>query len=85
MKNIKKMGVEKREKMDLGFALFNCHINNAKSKAKKDFIKKFGLEVWNKEIEPFWGKGIMSIFSEPPNEPRAWYVEKIQEYVNKGR
>jgi hypothetical protein len=56
------------EVMTLDFALFNYHINNARKKAKKAFIKRFSQKDWDKEIQPFEDAGIMSIFDKKPNE-----------------
>jgi hypothetical protein len=71
------------EPMDPFFALFNCHINNAQEGAMKEFINTFGQDVWDKRIQPFMDKGIMSIFDKKPNKYTRWFVMKVQEIVNK--
>lgn len=70
--------------MSLPFALFNLHINDASEKAKKAFIKRFSQEEWDKSIQPFHDKGIMSIF-DSITDKTLWYVETIGIYVNENR
>src|SRR6185503_4859330 len=79
------MSKTEREPMTRGFAVFNCHLNNAKAKAKRRFKKKFGAEVWKLEIQPFLNKGIMSIFEQEPNDHTLWYVDEITAIVNARR
>lgn len=74
-----------KETMPVSLAVFNGHINDAFSKAKKAFIKRFSQEDWNTAIEPFCKKGIMGIFRNPPNEKTSWYVESVAMYVNEVR
>jgi len=70
------------EILDIQFALFNCHINNAREKVQKIFIKRFGQEKWDKELKPIESQGIMSIFNSEPNYYTQWYVEMIWYFVN---
>lgn len=70
------------EKMDIRFALFNCHINNAFNRASICFIEKFGAAKYCYSIAKYYNKGIMSIFSSPPTEKTKYFVEKVQEIVN---
>lgn len=70
------------EILRLHFALFNCHINNAEEKANSAFVRRWDFETWQKEIEPYLEKGIMSIFEGEPNEYTTWYVEAIGIFVN---
>lgn len=79
------MTTKKAEPMNPYVAVFNCHINNAKSKADKAFIKRFDKDVFNKEIKPFLDKGIMSIFKQAPNDYTKVYVEFIALYVNESK
>lgn len=71
--------------MDPGFAMFNSHVNRAKDRAKRSFIKKFGRKVWDKRLQPFIDAGIMSIFNKKPNRWTEFYVNKVTSFVNEGR
>lgn len=83
---LKSWGLDRPKKaMDSGFALFNCHINAADSRAKKAYIDTWGQKSWYKHIQPCWDVGIMSIFNVKPNKLRKWYIEKVTEYVNENR
>ena len=68
--------------VNLFFAVFNCHVNNAQTLANKAFKERYGKLVFNKQIAPFARKGIMSIFDEPPNEWTQFWAEKVAELVN---
>jgi hypothetical protein len=70
------------EKMDIRFALFNSHINNAFNRASICFIEKFGAAKYCDIIAKYYNKGIMSIFSSLPIEETKYFVEKVQEIVN---
>lgn len=73
------------ERMDIGFAVFNCHINDARDRADREFIAQFGQEVFDGEIKPFHDSGIMSIFNKPPTlYPLVW-VSLVTAFVNEGR
>lgn len=74
----------KRKWMDAYFAMFNCHVNHAAARARKEFVKKYGKRAWSRWIEPFSRRGIMSIFREPPNEHTRFYVETVHSIVNEG-
>lgn len=71
-----------KEKMDIGFALFNSHINNAFNKASICFIEKFGATRYCDIIARYYNQGIMTIFHDPPIEETTYFVEKVQEIVN---
>jgi len=71
-----------KEDMSNYEAVFNSHVNNAEDKAIKDFKKKYGDDIFNKEIKKFLNKGIMSIFRSQPNEYTLWFVNRITDYVN---
>ena len=73
------------EMLDVQFALFNCHINKAQEKVKILFIKRFGQDIWDKEIELFEKKGIMSIFDTKPTYHTEWYVEMMWYFVNQDK
>lgn len=70
------------EKMDIRFALFNCHINDAFDRASKAFVQQFGARLYCETIAKYWNKGIMSLFNDEPTEHTKWFVEKVQEIVN---
>ena len=76
---------EAQPKMDIYFAVFNQHINDAKEKATADLIKEFGQEMYDSDFLPFVEKGIMSIFKTPPTNITMFYAERVQHYVNEGR
>jgi hypothetical protein len=63
-------------------SVFNCHINNAQEKAIGAFRKKYGREVFLKEIDPLIKRGIMSVFNQEPNEHTLFFVKRIEFYVN---
>ena len=73
------------EPMDVGFAVFNGHINNAFMRTRLAFIKKFGQKVWDEHLAAADKDGIMVIFQTAPTEYTKWYAEKVQEFVNDGR
>lgn len=87
-KKEKKAKVEIRrdfEPMDVGFAMFNSHVNDAANKANAAFIEKFGQEAFDRVIKPLHDQGIMAIFNTAPTEHTEWYATKVQEIVNDGR
>ncbi len=71
-----------KEILSPNFAVFNLHINDAESKAKQAFVKRFAQETFDSEIQPFIDKGIMSIFNTKPTEHTRWYVEAVGIFVN---
>lgn len=71
--------------LDLRFALFNCHLNDAENRANAAFVKRFGQDAFDENIQPFLNKGIMAIFNEPPNKHTKWYVETVAVFVNEDR
>jgi len=72
-----------KEPMDAKFAIFNCHINDAKDRAKDAFIAFHGKKAWNTYIQPKIDDGIMSIFNEVPNEYTKFFVYTVWTMVNK--
>ena len=68
--------------MTPGFAVFNCHCNDAKPRAKELFIACFGEDQWLRQIQPYWDSGFMSIFNEKPNKYTQWYVDTVTAIVN---
>ena len=75
----------KKEPADINIALFNLHINDAGRRAIVTFKDIYGEEKFAEIMQPIIEKGIMSIFSEEPNEHTKFFVEKVQEYVNERR
>ena len=73
------------EPMDVGFAVFNGHVNDAFNKANAAFIEKFGQETFDRVIQPLHDQGVMAIFNTGPTEHTEWYAKKVQEIVNDGR
>lgn len=70
------------EKMDVQFSVFNNHINKAAERAKVAFLDLFDQKLWDKRIQPFVDKGIMSLFNEKPNTHSQFYVWTIWLFVN---
>lgn len=68
--------------LDPHFSLFNCHLNNAKDRAKTQFILRNGKACWKREIQPFVDKGIMSIFSVKPTKWTKQFLWDICRFVN---
>lgn len=78
------MATETRERYGTFLAVFNCHVNNADRKARRDFRAKFGPDAWQKHMTPFVRKGLMSIFDEPQNKHTKFYADAVTRYVNEG-
>lgn len=74
-----------REKMDLYFSVFNCHVNDAEKKAVTAYKEKYGEDVFERVIQPILDAGIMSIFDKPPTEETKAFATLIQDFVNEGR
>ena len=72
-----------KEPMDISFALFNSHINDAERRAKDAFIGFFGEEAWATDIQPHLDYGIMSILRETPTIRTQFYVYTIWTMVNR--
>lgn len=73
-----------REPLNVHFAVFNIK-NEDKQKADAGFIRRFGQEIFNREILPIHKAGIMSIFNDPPNQWTTWYAEIVAFLVNDRR
>lgn len=73
------------QRMDAGFSVFNCHLNNAKERADKEFIAQFGQEAYDSSIAPLDEAGIMSIFNDVPTPHTAVWVALVTAYVNENR
>jgi len=59
---------------------FNQSSNDAKL-GKDDFVDMFSIQEFNKEIQPFINKGVMSIFNVKPNKYTLFYVKKVSIYA----
>ena len=74
------------ERMSPGFAVFNLHVNDAGTKAKKIFIKNFGQAKWDEVMQPLEEAGIMSVFSYDRNLPDfvlvSFYITTVTLLVN---
>lgn len=68
--------------MDIYFSVFNCHINDAKEKAIDMFKQVYSERKFEKQIQPFLDRGIMSIFNEDPNRYTRFFAGYIQRIVN---
>jgi len=73
------MNKEKQQTDDFT-AVFNCREEELK-KAKKQYIKVMGEKSFNKVIQPYIDKGIMSIFEDNPTKETAYYVVTLSYYV----
>ena len=73
------------EPMDVGFAVFNGHVNNAFVRTRVAFVKKFGQKIWDEHLAKADKDGIMIIFKTAPTKYTKWYALKVQEFVNDGR
>jgi cytochrome c5 len=71
------------ERLDHGFAVFNCHINDAKERADAEVKAQFGQEVFDERIQPCHDDGIMTILSKEDRACTAWIV-LCAAYVNEG-
>jgi ribosomal protein S4 len=74
-----------KERLDQGFSVFNCHINNAKERADAEYKSQLGEKSWLKHIAPLHTKGIMSIFDDAPTPETAAWVVLCTAYVNENR
>lgn len=64
------------------WAVFNCHVNNARERAEQAFKLKYGKACWKREIQPFRDFGIMSIFKVTPNSYIISFIRDICIIVN---
>lgn len=81
----RKQEVKVGERMDAGFSVFNCHLNNAKERANREFVAQFGQDAYNSSIVPYDEDGIMSIFNSAPTPHTAAWVALVTAYVNENR
>jgi len=73
-----------KESMGAYLSVFNQHLNDAAELTRADFIEIFGQEDWDREMQPFVDKGVMSLFQEEPNPYTKFYVKTVTKYVNEG-
>lgn len=78
------MANAKKKKMDVYFAVFNNHVNNADWLAKCQISAKFGREGLS-EIAKVTEVGIMSIFHCSPTPVTQFYVDAVHGIVNMDR
>lgn len=62
---------------DSDYVVFFNQNEEARKKAKDDFIKKYDIITFNNEIQPYINKGIMSIFDEKPNKYIKYYFFSV--------
>ena len=70
------------ERMSVGFAVFNQHISDAAAKARDLFIRTFGQETWDRELEPYARNGIMAIFEKDFTFYTGFYAIAVMLIVN---
>lgn len=70
------------EPMTPYLAVFNLHVNDAGKRANKEFIHRWGLTCYNKEITPVRRAGVMSIFDRKPSRRQAAWIRMVTRYVN---
>ena len=73
--------METVQKMDSYTDTFNSNDDDM-AKAKERFIKTYSEESFNKNIQPFIGKGLMSIFNTEPTNEIGYYLVNLAYYVN---
>lgn len=73
-----------RERMDPGFAVFNCHVNNAADRADAEFKALFGEKCFKRHIAPCHEAGIMTIFHREGKWRLLW-VTLCTAFVNEDR
>lgn len=68
--------------MDIYFAVFNGHINNANTRTMEEM--EANHPEWAAEIKNIVAKegGIMAIFDHEPTEATRYYAETVQRFVN---
>lgn len=69
------------EVLDMGFAVFNMTADD-KERTDAGFVRRFGQEAFDTEIEPIHRGGIMSIFHDDPTKRTRWYAETVAFLVN---
>lgn len=70
------------ERMSQGFAVFNCHINDASDRADAEFIAQFGQKAFDSTIKPLHEEGIMGIFHDEPQKWTLAWVTLVTAFVN---
>ncbi len=73
-----------KEVLDVGVAVFNMTPDD-KERADAGFVRRFGREAFDAEVEPLHRGGIMSIFHNSPTEHSRWYAETVAFLVNERR
>ncbi len=75
--------LETTKKMSPGFALFNCHVNDAKDRALAvldEYFPKFADEIRTADEE-----GLMSIIGTEPTPATASFVVLVTMFVNESK
>jgi len=74
----------KKEKLDINFAVFNQHINDAGKIAIKTVNEMFAKGTPElKELNRMYKNGIMEIFKQEPSFVTGAYVALVYHIVNK--
>lgn len=79
---------EKPKKMDAGFAVFNCHVNDAEKRARQAMIDLGPVGIkWLEEIDALEaeGGGIMYIHRVAPTPAIGCFVGLVTAFVNENR
>lgn len=74
-----------KERMDTGFAVFNCHVNDAKARADAEFIEQWGQDSFDTHIAPLHEQGIMLVLQGEPTPEKVAWVTLCTAFVNEGR
>lgn len=74
--------MERENKLDCYFALFNCHINDALNRTCDKFKEIYGAKRFESNIKPFIDKGIMSMFNQSPNKYLKFFIFYNKRIVN---
>ena len=81
----KQRPADRDSRMDVWFAVFNLHVNNAGDRADAEFIANFGQRRFDRHIAPAHAAGIMSIFDGKLNKWQLVWVAMVAAFVNEQR
>jgi hypothetical protein len=73
---------DKQRPLAVGFAFFNQSQKDRKE-AKAGFIRRFGPQEWERQIQPFVDSGIMGLLSQRETPEARWFVEVVSFLVNR--
>jgi len=77
-----------KKRLDSFFSVFNLHMNNAGKRADEEIIARFGEDIFDRYIKPYYDRGIMSIFDHDPtrlNYVVIGWLALVTYFVNEDR